>query len=421
MKDEQIRAQIHQAVDAHGEHLRTDPFLAQRIMHQERTGKPIVNKKLSVGLVLAVVLTLIAAAAFALANGFGLMDFWRNSWGDAEIPEDAGKYIENDIIIDETEHFTVRFRETSYDGKTCHVVYDVIPKDKDLFLFEGYLDESWYALTHLNPDREKMKEDGRTVQDRWDEGGFSSGWIVDIDAGSDTEFIREYGGGGVLDEETGIYTGQIDVPLDSLKEERTLWFSVRMLPLKDMHDENSMDYDHAENGYMEKTFHAAVSGEETILTSTSPVLFPAIGVRVDQVRLMILPQEIQYRIDYSVTDSALYHSLFDEHPDADHTVTVPPAFRFVTTAQESGEPVILPRGITQNYTGYDIDEEKGLFRQTGSLGRSSFADTYTLAAYHTAAVYSTSPVPIEAATFPVDVQDPDTLTPEEREWQQKAD
>lgn len=38
MKDEQIREQIHQAVDAHAEHLRTDPFLAQRIMSQERTG-----------------------------------------------------------------------------------------------------------------------------------------------------------------------------------------------------------------------------------------------------------------------------------------------------------------------------------------------------------------------------------------------
>ena len=56
MKDEQIRAQIHQAVDAHGEHLRTDPFLAQRIMNQERKGEPVVKKRLSVGLVLAIVM-----------------------------------------------------------------------------------------------------------------------------------------------------------------------------------------------------------------------------------------------------------------------------------------------------------------------------------------------------------------------------
>ena len=65
MKDEQIRAQIHQAVDAHGEHLRTDPFLAQRIMNQERKGEPVVKKRLSVGLVLAIVLMLMMVTALA--------------------------------------------------------------------------------------------------------------------------------------------------------------------------------------------------------------------------------------------------------------------------------------------------------------------------------------------------------------------
>ena len=65
MKDEQIRAQIHQAVDAHGEHLHTDPFLAQRIMNQERTGETVVKKRLSVGLVLAIVLMLLMATALA--------------------------------------------------------------------------------------------------------------------------------------------------------------------------------------------------------------------------------------------------------------------------------------------------------------------------------------------------------------------
>ena len=68
MKDEQIRAQIHQAVDAHGEHLHTDPFLAQRIMNQERTGETVVKKRLSVGLVLAIVLILLTLTALAAAG-----------------------------------------------------------------------------------------------------------------------------------------------------------------------------------------------------------------------------------------------------------------------------------------------------------------------------------------------------------------
>ena len=66
MKDEQIRTQIHQAVDAHAEHLRTDPFLAQRIMNAEK-GEIKVKKKLTMSMVLVIVLLLIAVTALAVA------------------------------------------------------------------------------------------------------------------------------------------------------------------------------------------------------------------------------------------------------------------------------------------------------------------------------------------------------------------
>lgn len=377
-----------------------------------------MKRKLTYSLVLAIVMLLIAATALAAAitNGFGLMDFWKDTRDNVEIPEDAGQYIEHDLAVEETEHFTVRFREALYDGKTCHIVYDVIPRSKELLLFDKPLDEYWYAQTRLNADIEEMLEDGRTILDRWDEGGYTSGWQVDIDVGSDTDTIGETSSrsNGILDEETGIYTGQLDISIGSLKEERTLWFNVWMVPLKDMHDEESLDYDHGEYVHMERTFHAATSGEEVILVNTNPVLFPSIGVQVDQVRLVVLPQEIQYQIDFSLTDATLYHSIFDDHPDADHTVTLQPEFQFVKETRDGDEPVALPKGITGNFSGYSIDEEKGLYRQTGSLGRSNFTDTYTLCAYRIS-------VPIETVTFQVDVQNPDTFTPEERVWQQKSD
>ena len=141
MRDDLSREKMHKAIDSTLSGLQGDPWLFQRISSRASEGEIIVKKKISVGLVLAIVLLLAAVTAFAIANGFGLLDFWKNSWGDAEIPADAEKYIEHDTVVDETEHFTVCFRESSYDGKTCHVVYDVIPKSKDLFLFEGYLDE----------------------------------------------------------------------------------------------------------------------------------------------------------------------------------------------------------------------------------------------------------------------------------------
>ena len=78
MKDEQIRAQIHQAVDAHGEHLHTDPFLAQRIMNQERTGETVVKKRLSVGLMLAIVLMLVAMTVLAAGIIYNLGWYYTN-------------------------------------------------------------------------------------------------------------------------------------------------------------------------------------------------------------------------------------------------------------------------------------------------------------------------------------------------------
>ena len=415
MKDNRLEQRIQHSLNAELSGLNTTSCQRNQFF-ENATGGTKVKRKLTYSLVLAIVMLLIAATALAAAitNGFGLMDFWKDTRDNVEIPEDAGQYIEHDLAEEETEHFTVRFREALYDGKTCHIVYDVIPRNKELLLFDKPLDEYWYAQTHLNPDHEKMKVDGRTILDRWDEGGYASGWQVDIDVGSDTEDIREYSSEGVLDEETGIYTGQIDVTLGSLREERTLRFIVRMLPLQDMHDEESMDYDHDEYVHMERTFHAAISGEEVILVNTNPVLFPSIGVQVDQVRLMVLPQEIQYQIDYSLTDATLYHSIFDDHPDADRTVTLLPLFRFVEATRDGDEPVALSKGITDNFSGYSVDEEKGLYRQTGSLGRSNFSDTYTLCAYRIS-------VPIETVTFQVDVQNPDTFTPEERVWQQESD
>lgn len=65
MKDERIRSQIHQAVDRHAGRLEPDPFLAQRLMNQEREGNLAMNKRRSLGLIVAIVLTLLTVTALA--------------------------------------------------------------------------------------------------------------------------------------------------------------------------------------------------------------------------------------------------------------------------------------------------------------------------------------------------------------------
>ena len=65
MPEELNQKAFHEAIDTTLSGLQGDPFLAQRIVNQEKTGKPVVKKRLSVGLVLAIVLVLIAVTALA--------------------------------------------------------------------------------------------------------------------------------------------------------------------------------------------------------------------------------------------------------------------------------------------------------------------------------------------------------------------
>lgn len=68
MHDDELRSQIQQAVDHHARHLSPDPFLAQRIMRQERTERKMFRlRKLPVGLIIALILLLLTATALAVA------------------------------------------------------------------------------------------------------------------------------------------------------------------------------------------------------------------------------------------------------------------------------------------------------------------------------------------------------------------
>ncbi|MBR6185324.1 MAG: hypothetical protein IKQ41_03580 [Clostridia bacterium] len=87
MKDDAIRAQIHQAVDHHARHIRPDPFLARRIMAQERKGELNMKKKASFGLVFVLVLILLTATAFALTNWEALAKYFEKTRSMAQTGE----------------------------------------------------------------------------------------------------------------------------------------------------------------------------------------------------------------------------------------------------------------------------------------------------------------------------------------------
>ena len=67
MREDLNRAKMHQAIDSTLSGLNGDPWLFQRISARAAEGELKVRKKLSAGLVLAIVILLIAVTALAVA------------------------------------------------------------------------------------------------------------------------------------------------------------------------------------------------------------------------------------------------------------------------------------------------------------------------------------------------------------------
>lgn len=418
MREKMDRKSFHTAIDTTLSGLQENPYLYQRVIAQENGKDGIMLKRIPISIVLVLVLLFTATCvAFALTNGFGILDFARGRRDNVEIPADADRYILNEVSTIECAHATVVFREAAYDGRTFHMTYDVVPKSKQVLLCDCPLDESWYAFTHLDFQEEDLQRDHRTIADRVAEGGYSTIWNVDFDLTdpTDTEYIYEYGSmGSVLNEETGVFTSTVEIPYEVLRTQRQVRLSIRLLPLTDIHDEFSYDYDRSEIAAMVYDLQAAVSGEEAILESVEPLPIPAAGIRIDQVRLMLLPQEIQYQITYAVTDEALYQQLFTGETGS------PLHIRFMHTEGSSKLPTLLPEGITFNFKDVSIGTD-GTHMQTGSLGRSAVYDEYTLGAFSFRELLKDAPRPLDTVTFQVHIQNPDTFTPEERVWQQESD
>ncbi len=403
MKDKRMEERIQHSLNAALSGLRTTSYQRDQFF-ENATGGDKVKRKLPVVAVLAAALMLLTVTAFALTKGFGLWDFI-GAHEEKEIPPNAEQYTLHELGTLNTEHFTVNIREGYYDGTTIHLIYDVIAKDKGMLLLSNGtgMDESWYGITHLLYDR--TLDDGRTILDRWNEGGYTSCWITDVNI--ETDENMPYGGEAIWDEANGMLTGQIEYPFRQLKTDRTLSFTFQASPLKDIRDENSMDDDREESGVLTLTLSPVYSGEEQILCNTEPISLESVGAQIDLIRLIVLPAEIQYQISYSVTDPEKYHAVMD---DESHSITKPLSFRFVelnaggTVSRSLKEGISDPVGCIGDHV------------IIGYLGVSELYDEYTLAVYE-------NPLgnPLEFVTVKVQYENNLTWTPEERVWQQGSD
>ena len=214
--------------------------------------------KKQIGWVLAVVLVILLALSVAGYGQEGIPDRIDEDRYDIEVTAVPVQPVHADDTAIDSTHFSVIFRNPFYDGNEASITYDVIPKDKGILLAGRNPNEMIRVLTLVDEEKGQICEENKTVLNLWDDGNYDAFYLVEVnhvDDVSGVEFVRHYGDGsvGILDMETGTYTGEIVVHFDQYKPERNLFFSVRMLPFNDIHDENSENYDLSENASIEWT------------------------------------------------------------------------------------------------------------------------------------------------------------------------
>ena len=123
MSDQRDKAFVRESVDTVLSGLQPDPWLAQRMMNQEKE-EPVVKKKLPVGMVILVVLILLTTAGVALVRTFGILDY---------APQQAGNtaYTEKIMTIGqrwEGEAFSAAIHEAVFDGMKMTFTMSIEPK-----------------------------------------------------------------------------------------------------------------------------------------------------------------------------------------------------------------------------------------------------------------------------------------------------
>ena len=120
MSDQKDRNYVRHSIDTGLESMQGNPFLAQRIMNQERTEQPVMKKKISFAFILAMVLIL-ACAATAIAGAVN-EDF--NTWLYRIWPEAATTLMPVNMSC-ENNFFRMEVISAVADGKELYITYSM--------------------------------------------------------------------------------------------------------------------------------------------------------------------------------------------------------------------------------------------------------------------------------------------------------
>ena len=358
MKRDEYSARLRQELQI----IRVSPALRSRTLAAiEKKEKPIMKKKLTLVLAVALLTLLLGSAALAAASHWGLVDFV-GRYSGAHVPQDAPAYIQQNVAAWETEELTISVSEMYYDGRYLQAVVDVKPRDPSTLLVSGmYSMNDYYA--NLLPDVDSQ-QDSRTIARFYREGGYgkllalSPAVTCENDAGQDC-FLQE---DGTL---TFYLEAGYEEPLDVRDVELRLLIQTCTDPEND-HMDRALD--------KRIIYPMTLRVPEGVIPVTyicdEPQEFPEAGVRVDRLTVVALPLSLYTAIEYSVIDEERYAPLEDAL-----------WFEFIDPAVTAEFPV--QQRLDGGFTGTGGIEVvgDGRFIQRETLGVNELHGEYTLRAY----------------------------------------
>lgn len=335
--------------------------------------RPIMKRRLSFALALALTLLACCAAAIAVAYHAGILDFAGRS-AQSHVPDDAQDYVQSDVLLLENELVSVSMHELYYDGRISRMTVDVQPKDSSTMLLGvGTMPEDpWQNTAGLEPSWDIT--DARTVADVYRAGGYQSAY--DVDVWLAPLVGQDVGGSGSHHlAPDGTLTLYCQVEYEDDQPRRDVLFTLYLTPYEvPLAADSPLLSEKMTTLTAQLTLEAAAMETETYV-STAPADVSDAGVRVDRLTIEVKPQELHAVIEYTVTNPAAYQAAGDGL-----------WFEFIHPESSAEQPheQRLQSGLSAGGRTDRISspsESPARYRQTETLGRNELHDVYTLRAF----------------------------------------
>ena len=394
MKNAEFAARLKQ--ETQGVHVSSR--LRQQTLDAAYGKEKIRMKRRIPALALVIVLSIVfCATALAITSRAGMLDY-QKLFHNKYVPGNIAETIEQDAHANANDLVDISIRELYYDGRTSRITVDVKAKDESIFLtgFDTSGLESWAWMNHLNP--EFNAGDTRTAAEVFTQGDYTASYNVCVGLLNEDFFT---GSGDCFYTAPGVLTFFLtDSYLNDLPE-REVVFQVKLDPFLDK--EGNPIEDTPENTVRteEKLTLTSSAQEGETYVNAEPVSFGEIGVTLEQMQLIVKPQELYVKLYYTISDTELNRRIYSANTRERTRLQL----EFIDPSIVTDKPYNqrLSEGLTGSVTRRLLSKEDEMpmrFVEEFTLGLNELSESYTLRVFDsfTHARYDSAEVTLRKAT-----------------------